>query len=117
MDEPHSFNVDICIGEFSAVRWAKGADQYLSDLIDVMEENHWDWSYHAFREWPGWSLEVGEDKNVGALSPAPTARLRVLQAAFARNALTDVNTAAPQKSELPVAPNMATPARPLLPSK
>jgi hypothetical protein len=84
-DYAKAFNVDIYVGEFSAIRWAKGADRYLSDLIDVMEENHWDWSYHAFREWEGWSPEVGEDKNVATPSPTPTARLLVLEAAFARN--------------------------------
>ncbi|MDR3708809.1 MAG: cellulase family glycosylhydrolase [Capsulimonadaceae bacterium] len=85
IDYAKTYNVHIYIGEFSAVRWAKGADKYISDVIDVMEENGWDWSYHAFREWQGWSPEVGEDKDVTTPSPAPTARLLVLQAAFAHN--------------------------------
>ena len=75
----------IYVGEFSAIRWANGADRYISDVIDVMEENGWDWSYHAFREWQGWSPEVGEDKNVTTPAAAPTARLLILQKAFARN--------------------------------
>ena len=43
--------------EFSAVAWAPGADQYLRDCISIFEEYGWDWTYHAFREWPGWSVE------------------------------------------------------------
>ncbi len=78
-------HVQIYIGEFSAIRWAKGADKYLADVIDVLEENHWDWSYHAFREWQGWSLEVGDDKSVTTPSPNPTARMAVLRAAFDKN--------------------------------
>ncbi len=80
-----AYNVQVYVGEFSAVRWGKGADQYVKDVIDVMEEHNWDWSYHAFREWQGWSPEVGEDKAVTTPSPTPTARLLVLQAAFAKN--------------------------------
>ncbi|CAF1100787.1 unnamed protein product, partial [Didymodactylos carnosus] len=53
------YNVHIYVGEFSAIRWAPGdsAHAYLRDLIDLFEENEWDWAYHAFREWPGWSVE------------------------------------------------------------
>jgi hypothetical protein len=78
-------NVSIYVGEFSVARWVQGADRYLSDVISVLEEHHWDWSYHAFRDWQGWSLEVGDDKSIKAPSPTPTARLIVLKAAFAKN--------------------------------
>ena len=47
----------IYVGEFSAITWAQGADAYLRDCIAVFEEFGWDWSYHAFREWSGWSVE------------------------------------------------------------
>lgn len=47
----------IFIGEFSAVAWASGADRYLSDCISLFEEYGWDWTYHAWREWAGWSVE------------------------------------------------------------
>ncbi len=47
----------IYVGEFSAVAWAPGADQYLRDCIAIFEEYGWDWTYHAFREWEGWSVE------------------------------------------------------------
>ncbi len=47
----------IYVGEFSAIAWAEGAENYLRDCIAVFEEFGWDWTYHAFREWSGWSVE------------------------------------------------------------
>ncbi|MEI3000650.1 MAG: hypothetical protein V8T86_07075 [Victivallis sp.] len=32
-------------------------EQYLADYIDLFEEYGWDWTYHAFRKWDGWSAE------------------------------------------------------------
>ena len=57
------YGVHIYIGEFSAIRWAPedSAYRYLKDLIDIFEAHGWDWSYHAFREWDGWSVEHGSD--------------------------------------------------------
>ena len=47
----------IYVGEFSAVAWAEGADVWLRDAISLFAEYGWDWTYHAFREWRGWSVE------------------------------------------------------------
>ncbi|MGN0833586.1 MAG: glycoside hydrolase family 5 protein [Kiritimatiellia bacterium] len=47
----------ILVGEFSAIVWAKGAAEYIRDAIAVFEEYGWDWTYHAFREWPAWDVE------------------------------------------------------------
>lgn len=47
----------IYVGEFSAICWAEGADRYIADCITIFNEYGWDWTYHAFREWPGWSVE------------------------------------------------------------
>lgn len=73
----------IYVGEFSAIAWADGADRYLADCISLFEEYGFDWSYHAFREWEGWSVEHecdGPDKPFRASSDNP--RLRVLKAGF-----------------------------------
>lgn len=83
-----AYNAHIIIGEFSAVRWAGGADRYLADCIAVFEEYGWDWTYHAFREWHGWSFEHEDlpyDKAQGVKAASPTARGRVLLDWFARN--------------------------------
>lgn len=58
IDFQKKHNAKIYIGEFSCVAWAKGADQYVKDCIELFEEYGWDWTYHAFREWPPWSIEM-----------------------------------------------------------
>jgi len=72
------YRVQLYVGEFSVIRWAPGGDKYLSDLIEVMENHGWDWSYHAFREWDGWSVEHGSDPADHTRSDQPTARKQVL---------------------------------------
>lgn len=47
----------IFVGEFSAVAYAKGCDRWITDVATLLNEYGWDWCYHAFREWPGWSVE------------------------------------------------------------
>ena len=47
----------IYVGEFSAIAWAPGADVYIRDATEIFNEYGWDWTYHAFREWTGWSVE------------------------------------------------------------
>ena len=79
------YHVAIYIGEFSAIRWAPGAADWLRDAISIFEKNGWDWSYHAFREWEGWSVEYGPDKNATAPSATPTDRERLLRSWYAKN--------------------------------
>lgn len=80
-------NVHIFAGEFSAIRWAPGqsAFHYLKDCIDIFEEYGWDWTYHAFREWDGWSVEHGPDRENRQPTAEPTDRMRLLLDWFARN--------------------------------
>jgi len=82
-----AYGVHIYIGEFSAIRWApaESAYRYLKDLIDIFETHGWDWSYHAFREWSGWSVEHGSDRNNTAPVPTPTDRQRLLRHWYAQN--------------------------------
>jgi hypothetical protein len=81
------YNVHIYIGEFSAIRWAPGgsAARYLSDAIDIFEAHGWDWTYHAFREWNGWSVEHGSDPQDAKPSPTPTDRQKLLLDWFGKN--------------------------------
>ncbi|MGC1479390.1 MAG: cellulase family glycosylhydrolase [Chthoniobacterales bacterium] len=62
-------NVHILVGEFSVPRWAPGAAQYLADNIALFEEYGWDWTYHAFRESPEWSLELANLPYSPAIQP------------------------------------------------
>ena len=52
------------VGEFSIPVGACGATQFLSDYIDIFEEYHWDWTYHAFREAPIWNMEAEDRKDL-----------------------------------------------------
>jgi hypothetical protein len=81
------YNVHIYIGEFSAIRWAPddSAHRYLKDLIDIFEAHDWDWSYHAFREWDGWSVEHGSNPKDHGRSRTPTDREQLLRSWFAKN--------------------------------
>ena len=53
----YSHKARILVGEFSAIGWGEGAERYISDCIALFEAYGWDWTYHAFREWSGWSVE------------------------------------------------------------
>ena len=76
------------VGEFSASAWAPGADRYIADCIDLFEEYGWDWTYHAFREWEGWSVEhepVAFGATPESFRPSSdNPRKRALLAGFAR---------------------------------
>lgn len=87
IDWQRDYGVHIYIGEFSAIRWAPddSAYRYLRDCIDLFEENGWDWAYHAFREWSGWSVEHGSDKSDVSPSKTRTNREGLLREWFAKN--------------------------------
>ena len=87
IDFQRAHNVHIYIGEFSAIRWAPGdsACRYLRDVIEIFEEHGWDWSYHAFREWNGWSVEHGPDRNDAHPTAQPTDRQLLLREWFGKN--------------------------------
>ena len=80
-----AYNVHIYVGEFSAIRWAPGAANYLRDCIELFEEYGWDWTYHAYREWDGWSVEHGSDPQDHQPSREPTDRKKLLLEWFGKN--------------------------------
>ncbi len=81
IDFQKMYNVHMYIGEFSAIRWApdNSAYRYLKDVIDICEAHDWDWSYHAFREWDGWSVEHGSDRADRSRSSSSTDREQLLR--------------------------------------
>ena len=86
------WKVPVYVGEFSVVRWVPkdGAVRWLQDVIDLFEVRGWSWSYHAFREWHGWSLEHDEEFWMEGM-PYPqmvtyeTERAKVIRSAFLKN--------------------------------
>jgi endoglucanase len=87
IDFQKNYGVAIYIGEFSAIRWAPdhSAYRYLRDLADIFEAHDWDWSYHAFREWSGWSVEHSGERQDTAPTAEPTDRQQWLRAWFTKN--------------------------------
>jgi len=79
--------VAIYIGEFGSIRWApeNSTYRYLKDCIEIFEEEGWDWAYHAFREWQGWSVEHGSDKNDTQPTTEPTNRELLLRSWYEKN--------------------------------
>ena len=69
----------------SAGRPDDSAARYLHDCIEIFEKFGWDWSYHAFREWQGWNVEIGTDKEVKTQALELTTREKVLRDGFSRN--------------------------------
>jgi len=83
----NKYRVPIFIGEFSAVRWAPSntALNYLKGCIEVFESYGWDWCYHAFREWHGWSVEHSENRNELIPTQVPNKRQLLLRSYFKKN--------------------------------
>ncbi|MEN9354585.1 MAG: hypothetical protein RL318_1910 [Fibrobacterota bacterium] len=56
------YRVPIYVGEFSCIRWAPqgSATKWLRDVTAILEHENWDWTYHAYREFHGWSIEHSE---------------------------------------------------------
>ncbi len=75
------------VGEFSAIIWAPedSAYHYLRDLLELFEEAGWDWAYHAYREWRGWSLEHEASSREDMRHVGDTDRLKLFKGYFARN--------------------------------
>lgn len=79
------YKVPIFVGEFSVICWAKGGEKYLSDMIELMEEYGWDWTYHAYREFSGWSVEHTAEKPFQCIRSESNPRKTVLLNALRKN--------------------------------
>ena len=88
----NKFRALVWIGEFSAVRWAKGSERYISDLIYLFDSNTLGWSYYSLNSWHGWNPSyndqygtdhpaVWESQYVGT----ETLRWGILKNAFSKN--------------------------------
>ena len=76
------------MGEFSAAAWTDGGAEWLKDVTDLFEAYGWDYTYHAFRENPIWSLEHEGDENASlkVKKDGDTDRMKVMKAKGALNA-------------------------------
>ena len=72
-------------GEYSVLRWAPGGARYLADLTELFDQLKWHTTYHAFREWEGWSLEHSSDGAVKKPVAEETDRAKVIRNYFRNN--------------------------------
>jgi len=49
------YKVPVYVGEFSAARWAPGADTYIKNLVTIFNDHGWGWAYFAYSGWNGWN--------------------------------------------------------------
>ena len=82
-----AYNVQIIVSEFSCIRWALGESRQklLTDMIDIYEEYDWDWLYHSYPGWPGWSPRLGRDPWNQSLPEQPPETEIILKSWFAKN--------------------------------
>ena len=84
-DFQQKYGAKIQVGEFSVAIWAPGGASYLDELVSIFEEYKWDWTYHAFREWEGWSLEHEGTPNDIRKAAQDTDRKKVMLKYFKLN--------------------------------
>lgn len=80
------YRVPMYVGEFSCVRWAAdhSAIRWLSDVIPIWEDFGWDWTFHAYQEYDGWSVEYS-DSLKDMRTPLETDRKALFLKYFAKN--------------------------------
>ncbi|MBL8025084.1 MAG: cellulase family glycosylhydrolase, partial [Fibrobacteres bacterium] len=105
VDFQKKYRVPIYIGEFSCVRWAnqKSAIRWLTDAVSLFEEYGWDWTYHAYKEFHGWSVEF-DDSLYSTIPPVTTDRKELLLSYFALNK-PGYNTSAKNSLDASLTPN------------
>ena len=81
------YGVKIFVGEFGVIRWAPGAAQWLSDVIDIFEKHHFSWTYHCYGYWNGWNPTFPADAPESAVADGgvETDRMEVLIRAWMKN--------------------------------
>ena len=86
-DYQEKYRVPIYIGEFSCIRWAPGNSSYnyIRDCIELFEEYKWDYSFHAFRDWDGWSVEHSTGWYDSVLPATKTDRELLFRSYFNQN--------------------------------
>lgn len=87
------YNAYVYIGEFSAVNWAPGSIQFLTDLISLFDADKFSWAYYG-ESWYGWHPSY-DDRYIPINANAATAvrhyvgdntpRWQLLNQEFAKN--------------------------------
>ena len=81
------YDTRILVGEFGAVRWASGAQNYLRDSILLFEKFGWDWCFHSYGGWNGFNPTFySDDPQYNAYNGGrETRRLEILKMSWGKN--------------------------------
>ena len=60
-DFQRKYDLPVIVGEFSAVRWAGGSEQYIRDLAAIFDEFGWSWFYFSGSGWHGWNPDYNQN--------------------------------------------------------
>lgn len=78
--------IPILVGEFSSPRWTgEHGLNYLTDIIDIAEDNGWSWSYHAYRENQVWDPEMSITDRQDSTRIENAPRWELLKSYFKKN--------------------------------
>jgi len=78
-------NIPIYVGEFCAIRYLKGSDRWVKDVIDIFEDFGWGWTYQAYRAGTVCDAELGTDKNNKRYRMKNNVRIQLLKEKFSKN--------------------------------
>ncbi len=79
--------VKVFVGEFSVIRRAPGAAQWLSDVLDLFEKYRFSWAYHCYGSWNGWNPTFAAEAPESSVADGgqETDRMKLLLKAWSRN--------------------------------
>jgi endoglucanase len=94
MEFQKKHNAEIFIGEFSVSNLApNNGYQYLIDVLEIMEDQKWGWTYHDFKGSAFWDPQLGSNvKEAQVLKSGntpPQTRLNLLTHMFSKNIESD----------------------------
>ena len=61
LDFARRHDVRMMASEFGVVRWANGRDQWIADMVSILEDNGIDWLFHTYNTWNGWNPSFAAD--------------------------------------------------------
>lgn len=59
-DFKNKYGAHVMVGEFGVVRWAIGAEKWLSDVIQIFNNNNFDWCYFSYGGVNAWNPTFSE---------------------------------------------------------
>jgi endoglucanase len=84
-DWARKHDVELWCGEFGCTRWAVGANQWIVDMVSIMEEEKIGWSWYSYREWYAMDIEMDPDARLERPERTETALVKYFMELFRLN--------------------------------